>query len=60
MTLMDQISLARLLVAGVLASLAVAIAFGPELGRAVARLRNRRVVDEVPASPALGVESQQF
>ena len=58
--LMDQFSLDRLLIAGVLASLAVAIAFGPELGRALARLRNRRVVDEVPASPALGAEPQQF
>jgi hypothetical protein len=60
MMLMDQISLDRLLVAAVLASLAVAIAFGPELSRAFARLRNRRVVDEVPASPSLGVEPQQF
>ena len=60
MMLTDQISLDRLLVAGVLASLAVAIAFGPELSRAFARLRNRRVVDEGPASPPLGVEPQQF
>jgi hypothetical protein len=58
--LMDQISFDRVLVAGVLASLAVAIAFGPELGRALARLRNRRVVDAVPSSPTLGVEPQQF
>ncbi len=58
--MLDQISFDRLLIAGVLASLAVAIAFGPELSRAVARLRNRRVVDEVPASQALGVEPQQF
>jgi len=60
MMLMDQISLDRLLVAGVLASLAVAIAFGPELSRAVSRLRNRRVADEVPASSTLGAEPQQF
>lgn len=58
--MLDQISLDRLLVAGILASLAVAIAFGPELGRALGRLRNRRVVDEVPASSPLGVEPQQF
>ena len=58
--LIDQISLDRLLIAGVLASLAVAVAFGPELSRAVARLRNRRVVDEVSTSPTLGVEPQQF
>jgi hypothetical protein len=54
--LMDQISLDRVLVAGVLASLAVAIAFGPELGRALARLRNRRIADAVDASSSLGVE----
>lgn len=57
---LDHISLDRLLVAGVLASLAVAIAFGPELGRALSRLRNRRVIDEVPARSALGVESRQY
>jgi hypothetical protein len=58
--LMDQISFDRVLVAGVLASLAIAIAFGPELSRALSRLRNRRVVDAVPTSSSLGVEPQQF
>jgi pilus assembly protein TadC len=58
--LMDPISFDRMLIAGVLASLAVAIAFGPELGRALARLRNRRVVDDVSASQSLGAEPQQF
>jgi hypothetical protein len=57
--LMESLSLDRILIAGVLASLAVAIAFGPELGRAISRLRNRRLVDEVP-EPSLGVEPQQF
>jgi hypothetical protein len=57
MMLMDPISLERLLIGGLLATLAIAVAFGPELGRALARLRNRRA-DEVPAS--LGAEPQQF
>jgi hypothetical protein len=57
---LDHISLDRLLIAGVLASLAVAIAFGPELGRALSRLRNRRVIDEVQTTSALGVETQQY
>ncbi len=39
------LSLDRLLAAGFLASLAVFIAFGPELGRAIARLRGRRISD---------------
>ena len=56
--LIDSMSLDRLLTAAILASLAVAVAFGPELGRALARLRNRRVVDE--GSAALEVEPQQF
>ena len=56
--LIDSMSLDRLLTAAILASLAVAVAFGPELGRALARLRNRRVTDEGPA--ALEVEPQQF
>lgn len=55
--LTDSISLDRVLIAAVLASLAVAVAFGPELGRALGRLRSRRVVDDV-ASP-LGAEPQQ-
>jgi hypothetical protein len=54
---MDSITLDRLLTAAVLASLAVAVAFGPELRRRIVRLRNRRIVDEVPA--ALGAEPQQ-
>jgi len=56
MMLPEQIS-PNLIVAAVLASLAVAIAFGPELGRAVTRLRSRRVGD-VPANTTL--EPQQF
>ena len=55
--LINSFSLDRVLIAIVLASLAVAIAFGPELGRSLARLRNRRVVDDVAS--ALGVEPQQ-
>ncbi len=51
------VTLDRALTAGFLASLAIAIAFGPELRRALGRLRNRRVPDEVPA--ALGAEPQQ-
>jgi hypothetical protein len=58
--LTDPMTFDRVLVAGVLASLAVAIAFGPELGRALSRLRNRRMVEDVPASSPLGVEPQQF
>jgi hypothetical protein len=52
-----MLSLERLLIGGLLATLAVAVAFGPELGRALARLRNRRA-DEVPGR--LGAEPQQF
>ena len=55
--LIDPMSLERLLIGGLLASLAIAVAFGPELGRALARLRNRRV-DEVPTT--LGAEPQRF
>jgi len=55
--LMDSLSLDRVLIAAVLGSLAIAVAFGPELRRALARLRNRRIADEVPAS--LGAEPQQ-
>ena len=57
--LTDPITLDRLLTAAVLASLAIAIAFGPELGRAIARLRSRRVTD-VSETPGLGAEPQQF
>jgi hypothetical protein len=53
--LIDYMSLERLLVGGLLASLAIAVAFGPELGRALARLRSRRA-DEVPSN--LGAEPQ--
>ena len=55
--LMDSLSLDRVLTAAVLASLAIAVAFGPELRRALARLRNRRIADDV--SSALGAEPQQ-
>ena len=55
--LMDSLSLDRVLTAAVLASLAIAVAFGPELRRALARLRNRRIADDVPAR--LGAEPQQ-
>ncbi len=54
--LMASMSLDRLLTAGILASLAIAVAFGPELGRALARLRNRRLSDEV--SSPIGIEAQ--
>lgn len=58
MMLMDSsMSLERVLTAAVLASLAIAVAFGPELRRALARLRNRRIADDVPAP--LGAEPQQ-
>ena len=55
--LMDSMTLDRLLTAAILGSLAIAVAFGPELRRKIARLRNRRIADEVPA--ALGAEPQQ-
>jgi hypothetical protein len=55
--LIDPMSLDRLLIGGLLATVAVAVAFGPELGRALARLRNRRA-DDVPAS--LGADTRQF
>ena len=55
--LTDPLTLDRLLTAAILASLAIAVAFGPELRRGIARLRNRRIADDVPA--ALGVEPQQ-
>ena len=58
--LIDSISFDRLLVAGILASLAIAISFGPELRRALGRLRNRRLVDEVAAPTALGAEARQL
>ena len=55
--LMESITPDRMIIAGILASLAIAVAFGPELGRALSRLRNRRMADE---SATLGVEPQQF
>jgi hypothetical protein len=55
--LIDSLSLDRVLVAASLASLAIAIAFGPELGRLLGRLRSRRVVDD--AQTSLGAEPQQ-
>ena len=50
--LTDAFSLDRLLAAGFLASLAVFVAFGPELGRAIARLRGRRIPDQALISKA--------
>lgn len=58
--LVDSLSLDRILVAAFLASLAVGVAFGPELGRLIGRLRSRRLADEVPEPAGLGVEPQQF
>lgn len=55
--LTDPMMLERLLVGGLLASVAVAVAFGPELGRAFVRLRSRHV-DQGPSR--LGVEAQQL
>ena len=55
--LIDAMLLERLLIGGLLATLAVTVAFGPELGRALSRLRSRRA-DEVPTN--LGAEPQQF
>jgi hypothetical protein len=54
--LMDSMSVDRVLIAAVLASLAIAVAFGPELRRALARLRSRRIADDVPT---LDAEPQQ-
>ena len=54
-----SLTLDRVLIAGILASLAIAISFGPELGRAISKLRNRRLVDDVASSSSLGVEPQQ-
>ncbi len=58
--LIDPISLERIATAAVLALLAVAIAFGPELRRILGRTRNRRAADVVTDAPAFGVEPQQF
>jgi uncharacterized protein (DUF2062 family) len=50
--------LERLLTGSVLASLAVAVAFGPELRRIFLRLRSRRLPDVADAG-SVGVEAQQ-
>jgi hypothetical protein len=55
----DNLSLDRLLIASLLAVLAVVVAFGPELGRFIARVRDRRIADAVPVAPPLGAEAQQ-
>ncbi len=57
--LTDPISFHRALTAGLLASLAILVAFGPELRRAFGRLRNRRIPD-VAADPRLGVGAQRL
>jgi hypothetical protein len=56
--LIDSISLERIATAGVLATLAIAVAFGPELRRILGRMRNRRAAD-VSNAPSLGAEPQQ-
>ncbi|MGH7895476.1 MAG: hypothetical protein ACREQL_12465 [Candidatus Binatia bacterium] len=48
-----------MLTAVFLASLAIAIAFGPELRRVLVRMRNRRAADVAANVPGLGVEPQQ-
>ena len=58
--LTDAISPDRIVIATVLACLAIGVAFGPEMRRTIARLRNRRLADESASSTALGVEPQQF
>ena len=45
MTGIDGLFLERLVIGGLLAALAVAVAFGPELRRAVVRLRHRGAPD---------------
>jgi hypothetical protein len=42
----DLLLLERLVIGGLLAALAVGVAFGPELRRAFARLRNHRAADD--------------
>ena len=51
--LTDPITIERLLTAGILASLGVLVAFGPEIGRVLGRMRSRRVGD----SGVLSIES---
>jgi len=59
--LTDPMSLERLLTAGILATLAIVVAFGPELSRALWRMRNRRAADPVVVqeSQNLSVEAQR-
>jgi hypothetical protein len=57
--LTDAITIERLVTGAVLASLAIVVAFGPELGRAMARLRNRRLADVVSDPATLPVEIRQ-
>lgn len=52
MTGFDALFLERLTIGGLLAALAVAVAFGPELRQAVARMRHR----PAPDRRAVGVE----
>ncbi len=56
--LADPMSVERMLTAAFLASLAIAIAFGPELRRILVRMRSRRAADVTPDAPGLGVEPQ--
>jgi len=56
--LADPMSVERILTAAFLASLAIAVAFGPELRRILVRMRNRRAADVAPAAQGLGVEPQ--
>lgn len=48
MTGIDVLFLERLVIGGLLAALAVAVAFGPELRRAVVRMRQRGTPDRRP------------
>jgi hypothetical protein len=57
--LADPITVERMLTAAFLASLAIAVAFGPELRRVLVRLRNRRAPDVAPDAQPLGAEPQQ-
>jgi len=50
----DPVVLERFVVGGVLAAIAVAVAFGPELSRALVRVRSRSIPVERDA--ALGAE----
>jgi hypothetical protein len=56
--MIEPLFIERMLTGGFLASLAVGIAFGPELRRVFLRMRNRRTGD-VPAAASIGVEPQQ-